>query len=419
VAVLAVAAAPGIAAAQGKPSIGYGITERFAAAQALLVLGVQQAISDLPPSSGQTFTYQFDSIIDAWVRSDRLGPTSFFAPETIGRHTVDLRVATSYFELGQSFGPIDYQVTGADGSFQGFTKAGMTVGANVGVISFAATYGLLDDLDLSLTVPVTIVDASSSISFTTCKPEASAICGTAPSPPVYDARVIAVRDRARIDSPAFLTGQDPAIFQRSGSATAFAEGGGLVPFDEGTKLGLGRMTIAAKKSFRGWSILRAAILAQVAVPSPSEAEYAGSDSTGLMARAIAAADVADGARILADAGYEYDTEFDELSRFVWDLGGAYAFSSVTLDLGVGGSVYSAPIAWTPRSTSTFVRQIDDSITLEALQDNEVGTTYVAVRTGARVRLTDNATLSGTVTVPVDNDTFHPDAVGTLAVDVAF
>jgi hypothetical protein len=414
-------AGPRSALAQGRRPIGYGVTERFSDAHAkqLLVLGVQQAISDLPPSSGQTFSYEYDTVIDAWVRRSRLGPTSFFAPETIGRGTVDLRFATSYFELGQSFRPIDYQVTDDEGSRLGYTKAGMSVSATVGVFSVAATCGLLGDLDLSLTIPITIVDAHSSISFTTCQAETSDLCGTTPNPPVYDARFIAVVDRARIDAPAFLRGEDPSIFQRSGSASAFAEGGGRVPFEEGTQLGLGRVLIAAKRSFRGWSAFRAAVLAQVAVPSPSQDAYAGSDSTGLMVRAIAAADVAEDARVLADAGYEYDTRFDELSRFVWDLGASYAFARATVDLGVGGSVYAAPIAWTPGRTSTFVEQVGGSITLTALQDNEVGTTYVAVRTGARVRLTESATLSGTVTIPVDDDTFHADAVGTLALDVAF
>ena len=127
----------------------------------------------------------------------------------------------------------------------------------------------------------------------------------------------------------------------------------------------------------------------------------------------------DAVRLLADVGYVYDTEFSQLSRFVWDFGAAVSLSGVTLDAGFGGSVYDEPIAWTPACASTRNPRTGATIALNVLEDNELGTTYVAARTGARVRLGGSASLSGTVTVPFAEDTFSPDAVGTLALDVAF
>jgi hypothetical protein len=58
---------------------------RAQAAQQMIVVGVQQGISSLPPTSGQSFSWTYDTAIDTYVRSDILGPMSFRTPQTVGR----------------------------------------------------------------------------------------------------------------------------------------------------------------------------------------------------------------------------------------------------------------------------------------------------------------------------------------------
>src|SRR5262249_29256108 len=57
---------------------------RAGAAVLPIVLAVRQGISSLPPTSGQSFIYEFDLNLGAPVRSERLGPISLRTPETIG-----------------------------------------------------------------------------------------------------------------------------------------------------------------------------------------------------------------------------------------------------------------------------------------------------------------------------------------------
>jgi hypothetical protein len=414
-------AALSVPAARAQTPSAFGIEERFAAAKLLVILGVQQAISDLPPTSGQSFVLEYDPKLDLAVSSGRPGPSAFLAPETIGEHEIDVRAATSFFRLAKSFRPIDYEVTDtADPNDVTYTKAGLDVSANVWVASFGVTYGLAKNLDLALGIPVVVVDASASASITTCQEAAAAEnCDTEPNPPIAAATVVGVRNRARIDAPGFLRGEDPVIRQRSGSAREFDTPQQPVPFDEGTHVGVGRITLAVKRSFALHERFVGALFGQLALPSPSADGFAGSDSVGLMARAVGAADVTRWARAYADVGYEYDTEFDELQRFLWNAGASFSVPAATVDLGFGGSVYTDAIHWTPTRTSVFSGEQMRASTLVAIEDNAVSTSYASFRTGARLRLSDRATLSGVVSVPVTSGGFQPDVVATLALDVDF
>ena len=46
------------------------------AARLMIVLGVQQGISSLPPTSGQSFTYEYNPQSDTYERGRQLGPIS-------------------------------------------------------------------------------------------------------------------------------------------------------------------------------------------------------------------------------------------------------------------------------------------------------------------------------------------------------
>jgi hypothetical protein len=72
---------------------------------------VQQGISALPPTSGQSFTYDFNAELGTFVASEWLGPTALRSPQTIGANRFSLRVATSYLDLNRTFDPIIYRLT--------------------------------------------------------------------------------------------------------------------------------------------------------------------------------------------------------------------------------------------------------------------------------------------------------------------
>ena len=123
----------GLATAQGIDD-SLGSRSRADAARNLIVLAVQQGISSLPPTSGQSFIYEFDLSQGTWVPTERMNPTSFRVPQTIGSGVFSLRAAASYFDLSDSFGPATYAVALDDGR-RGFTKFGLDVSARVGLLT--------------------------------------------------------------------------------------------------------------------------------------------------------------------------------------------------------------------------------------------------------------------------------------------
>ena len=92
----------------------FGTQSRADAARQMIVLAVWQGISSLPPTSGQSSTYDFDARLDTYTKSPLLGPTALRSTQTVGEHNLSFRAAFSYFELAQTFGPVDYKITGND-----------------------------------------------------------------------------------------------------------------------------------------------------------------------------------------------------------------------------------------------------------------------------------------------------------------
>src|SRR5262245_34815467 len=88
----------------------FGGQARADSAARMIVLGVQQGISSLPPTSGQSLTYEFDPELSTFVASERLGPTSFRSTQTIGQNKLSVRTSFSYFFLEDDFGPVKYAV---------------------------------------------------------------------------------------------------------------------------------------------------------------------------------------------------------------------------------------------------------------------------------------------------------------------
>src|SRR6185295_14803019 len=62
----------------------FGRQARADAASRAIVLAVQQGISALPPTSGQSIIYAYNPHTDDFERSEKLGPFSLRTPETVG-----------------------------------------------------------------------------------------------------------------------------------------------------------------------------------------------------------------------------------------------------------------------------------------------------------------------------------------------
>src|SRR5581483_1385587 len=127
-------------------------------------VAVQQAISALPPTAGQSFLYEIvpdEEVEIAFGKSPRLGPISFRAPEVLAPNSFDFRVATSYFQLSHDFAPVAYVGTSSQApDVVAATKLGLNVDATAVVVNVSATYGTPFGLDVSVNAPITIVKAT-------------------------------------------------------------------------------------------------------------------------------------------------------------------------------------------------------------------------------------------------------------------
>ena len=415
--------APAVTLAQGDQ---FGGQSRADAAQLLIVLGVQQAISSLPPSSGQAFAYEFDAEAETFVRSEVLGPISFHSTRTLGKGKLALGLAASYFELNDSFGPVRYLVEVdealPDGSQPaGIVSFGLDVDAKVSLVNLTLSYGVWSRADVHLGVPVTVVDVKALQPFSTRQDlldvpiEESRVSGVfqgfplSADPTTRDMQIAGLvnqfEDRFDADCP---FGPDICLTHRR---ETFADLG--FDLDDGTHPGLGRVSIGAKILAYSGAWIRLALAPELFLPSPSQDEFAGPDSGAVLQRAIADVPISDWLTLHADVGYDCDFDSAELRRLLWNVGTSFTRDRLALDLGVGGSEYDVPIRWTP-STATGA-QPPSSLT--ALGSNTVGDTFVDFLGGVRVRLNDRIVFGGAVTVPLNDQGFRPEALGTITLEM--
>lgn len=401
VAVLATSGLLGASRAEAQSNAAFGVQFRADAAQQMILLGVSQGISNLPPTSGQSLVYEYDEALDTYKATGLLGPTAFRSPLTIGKGKMSVRVAGSYFELSNTQNPITYEVAGLERPV--FTRFGLKTQAKVGLFNFAYSYGPLEWLELSVNVPVTVVKAKATSSFLTPTDEANV--------PIGDAPVAAAFSEQDLDT---LLERD-RIFYREGTVNQLG-----ADFNDTTSWGLGRVSLGGKAQFVKSEYVDAAFSMEIFLPSPSEDEYAGTNSAAFLPRLITAINLFEGAKAHIDAGYDFDTEFAELRRFVWNTGVSYALPGVTFDTGVGGSKFNRGIEWTP---SAFVQppgsEVDVPLNFTALGDNTLGTNYVDFLFGVKGQILDNMVVSGAVNVPLNDQGIRADAVGTVAVEMYF
>jgi hypothetical protein len=389
-------------AALSRPDVGraqgdqWGRQAQADAASRAIVLAVQQGISALPPTSGQSLVYEYDPATDVFVRSERLGPTSLRAPETIGEGNFIIRSATSYFDLSTAFGPIDYRLNFDDPTVTPnpvFAKLGTEIDAKVGVFDLSMTYGITQNIEVNFNLPIVVVDAQAGLTYT-ADPTDPGNLGFRKSPEQLN--------QAIKDGEVVL---HTAPFSQLG-----------VSFNDGTHAGVGRISLGTKALVYFREPFSLAAACDFYFPSPSQAEFAGSDSASILPRLIGGARLAEWMRLLVDAGYDYDFDVGQLRRFVWDVGLSFPLAVGTFDLGVGGSKYNEPIDWIPGHASVSVPL---NFSLTALGDNQTGTNYVDFLAGAKVRLSDAFILSGAVNVPVTNAGLQPIVGGTVALEYRF
>ena len=389
--------APTLGIAQSRNQ--FGRADRAAGAGQLITLAVQQAISQLPPTAGQSFTFRFDPGKDTFVRSDRQGPTVLLSPRTIGKGTFSARMGVSYFRLSGKFDPVFYRVEpkrpAGEPAPSSFTKFGLEMSADVVVVDLSATYGVARWLDVFLDLPIVVVDASADQLFF----DAGGSVQTVPRREMFD----------------------PLVSLAGYSRQSLADRGA---FNEGTHVGVGRIGLGARTPFYANQYMELGAVTRFSFASPSSEEFAGSDSYAIYPRLVGEFFTEAPAQLFVDVGYEYDFSFSELSRFAWDVGVSMPFTRGSVDIGVGGSIYDSPIKWTPDTAqgdptgdSNGLFANGSTLTLDVAGQNEVDNDTVNLLLGGKFAVTENVVLSGAVTVALTNNGVRPDAVGTLAFEV--
>ncbi|MFI5366280.1 MAG: hypothetical protein ACHQ4J_11710 [Candidatus Binatia bacterium] len=391
----------------------FGGQDRADAASRLIVLGIQRAVDALPLISGQSVTYEYDPASDALQRSTHLGPTVLRSSQTVGPGTFSVQLSTSYFELAHTFQPVDYLIMCNSPTIcPGVAKLGLAANAHVSLINLTATYGLSQRVDVSASLPLTVVDAHASQIFSTDAGTLSVPASKAPLSGVAFSSNGTVQGAIGYLNQQLRPGGSLALRQEPFSAMGFG-------FNEGTNVGVGRIDLGAKGVIFSGTQLQLSGAAEFFLPSPSENAFAGPASAAILPRLIATFKLTDFLQLHSDIGYQYDFDSAELRRLTWDCGGSFAAGRAAVDLGVGGSEYDAPIHWTPTVAHSRATMDYPATTDTALESTTVATQFVEVLLGLKFRLNDVSVIAAGVSVPVINPAFQPDVLGTIAVERSF
>src|SRR5262245_58520102 len=217
-------------------------------------------------------------------------------------------VCSSYFALDDSFGPVDYRYTMpnpvAGGRQTAVARTGTTLGARVAATQFTLSYGVARRIEVDVSIPVVVVDASG-----------GQVLSLDRSASLQNNLGIGFGDNPR-DLRKKIRSGDVKI--RTYSFSQLRDVGHVpVDFNEGTSVGLGRISMGTKASVFETGRFGLGAACDFYFPSPSEREYAGSDSASIFPVLIGTFRLADRARQSADAGYDYDFDVQQLRRFVW------------------------------------------------------------------------------------------------------
>lgn len=409
----------------------FGLLNRANAARQMIVLGVQQGISSLPPTSGQSFRYEFDPSVGQTVPTEELGPGAFRSAQTVGKGNVSLRVATSYFKLEDTFGPTDYLVEFdsplSDGSQPaGVAGFGLDASAKVHLVNIGVSAGVMDRLELMFNLPVAVVDVnarqissvfSEDVNLPPSEVQAGGFFGffSPEDYPLPDSEIDFLRqgfhDCLVPNNPDCL--QPPGLAYRKDSFSSLGAN-----LENGSDAGVGRISLGGKYTFLDEKIARLAFSTEFFFASPNEDEFAGSATYSILPRLIGEVPLTMlplAARVQGDIGYEHDFGEAELRRLVWNAGFSVPIDIFAFDFGVGGSRFNKEIEYSPAKTSGD--GVDGvPVTLTALSDTGIGANFVDFIGGVKIKLLPKLVLSGVVNVPLTNDGFRADAVGTIGLE---
>jgi len=414
---LAALCAAATASAQGNQ---FGGQSRADAASDMIVLGVQQGISSLPPTSGQSFIYDYNQELGTFEASTELGPTVLRAPQTIGKGRFSMRFATSYFQLGETFDPLVYSIDYPPDPILPnppvYSEFGMSAKADVILFNLGGTYGITDRIEVSLNIPITVVNAQAKQIYPT-RPQ-NLVLPPADRPLGVVVPAVGQTPQQALDA-AISTGQ-LVLAESSFSALGF-------DFNDGNHAGVGRISVGAKGLLYTDEWVDLALAGEFFCNSPSEDDFSGSNSASILPRLIGEAKLLSHLNYHLDLGYEYDFQNTNLTRFTWNTGFSIPIVNATFDAGVGGSKFDTPIRWTPTEseavgpvTPTYPDGIPAQVRLyQAGGANKLGTNYVDVLVGMKVKIWEGLVLSGGVNVPITDDGFRADAVGTGALEYYF
>jgi len=371
----------------------FGAQERANRARDLVVLAIQQGISSLPPTSGQSFTYRFDLEEDYKI-SSILGPTSFRSTQPVGKNRLSVRLAFSYFDLSDSLGPVDYKILSArTPDPPGYcTRFGVAIDSNIGLFNIGTNYGITDRIEVDVNVPVVISDTSAFETF----------------PSQDGGKSVSVVPCAELGQRGIRTAKVPF-------SSVQLPAGQSVDFNEGTNAGVGRISIGAKANLCQTQYIDVAFFPELFFPSPNQDQFAGSDSPAILPRLVFQGTL-EPVRAHVDVGYDYDFDRATLRRFTWSTGLSVPITSPQseFDLGMGGSVFNGGIQWTPTRAPILDQDGRPIGSIRALGDTRLGNNFVDFLAGMKFRVSERSVVSGAVNVPVNNDGLRAAVVGTVA-----
>jgi hypothetical protein len=195
------------------------------------------------------FTYKYNPDLEVFERtSETLGPLFLERPDTLGRGKLNVNVSYQYVELNEIDGddmsnleapdPIRIRVRDSAGNLLGFTANRLRYDLNLvnHIVGLSATYGVLDNLDVNLLLPIIVTD--------------------------YD---VTARNKQL-----FIAGTDGIFNPQPGPEL-------IGPADDGAT-GVGDLLLRAKYQLPRHGALRSALGLQLRLPSGEEDNFHGTGS---------------------------------------------------------------------------------------------------------------------------------------------
>ena len=203
-------------------------------------------------SSSAGFTYRYNPNTEVFERtSQTLGPLFMERPDTLGRGKFNVSVSFEYVELNEFNGtdltklqnsdPIVIKTVDAAGNPTGFSARQLrySLGLQEYVTSFSATYGVTDDFDINLLVPI-----------------------------------VSTRLRVGVHSQEVATAGPDGVFSPS-------PGFEQVGHDHNDAVGVGDILLRGKYQLPQWDWLRSATGLVLRLPSGSSSDFQGTGDVEL------------------------------------------------------------------------------------------------------------------------------------------